>query len=115
MLRKKCETCRRNLAMVNYTLNGRVYYRKNCYQCIKAARLDAESGKTLIKRSGYKKKMVCDRCGFKARLPEQIDIYYKDGNHLNVSPANLRSHCANCMAELKVNPGAGKNDLLADF
>lgn len=112
---KKCETCKKRPAMVNYTLNERVYYRKTCYRCAKAAKLAAENGKTLLKRSGYKKKLVCDRCGFKARLPEQIDVYYRDGDRQNVSPANLRSHCANCMAELKVNPAAGKNDLLADF
>lgn len=69
----------------------------------------------LLKKSGYKKKTVCDRCGFKSKTHKQMEIYYKDGNKLNVSLSNLRSFCANCVIELKENPAAKDRDLLADY
>ena len=34
---KKCETCKKRPAMVNYTLNGRVYYRKCFAWCAAVA------------------------------------------------------------------------------
>lgn len=114
--RPDCPTCKQRPVSVNYyNYKGIPYFRSECSYCCRKKRDAKNALKDPLRKSGYKKKLVCDRCGFKARLPEQIDVYYRDGDRQNVSPANLRSHCANCMAELKVNPGAGRNDLLADF
>ena len=69
----------------------------------------------LLKKSGYKKKTVCDRCGFKSKTPKQIEIYYRDNNKLNVSLSNIRSFCINCVIEITENPNIKIQDLLADY
>lgn len=115
MTQKKCENCNKHPAAINYIRNGKTYYRKLCYYCNKIKKSDSELTAQLLKKSGYKKKTVCDRCGFKAKTVNQMQIYYKDHNKLNVSLSNLRSFCANCVIELTENPAAKDRDLLADY
>jgi hypothetical protein len=47
--------------------------------------------------SGYRKKLVCDRCGFRARYASQIVVYHVDGNLNNAILKNLKSICKNCV------------------
>jgi len=47
-------------------------------------------------KAGYKKKLVCDKCGFTARWANQMVVYYVDGNLKNTSLINLKSICLNC-------------------
>jgi len=42
------------------------------------------------------KKDTCERCGFKAVHPNQIDIHHVDGDRTNDTPENWQSLCANC-------------------
>lgn len=42
------------------------------------------------------KKDVCERCGFVAEDPCQLDVDHIDGNHSNSASDNLQTLCANC-------------------
>ena len=111
---KKCKECKKKPAAVNYYRKGKTYYRSCCKGCIERKQNDQKLSVSLLKKSGYKKKTRCDRCGFNSKTPEQVSIYYLDGNNLNTSLANLRSFCANCIIELRHKP-SNHGDLLADF
>ena len=115
MAQKKCENCNKHSATVNYTRNGKTYYRRLCYHCNKLKKSESDLASQLLKKSGYKKKSVCDRCGFKSKTHKQMEIYYRDNNKLNVSLSNLRSFCANCIIEVTENPLTKDRDLLADY
>lgn len=51
-------------------------------------------------------KKVCQRCGFVAENPCQLDIHHLDGNHLNNISENLFVLCANChrLEHCKISP-----------
>lgn len=115
MTDKMCNSCNKHPVAVNYTRKGKTYYRKICYYCIKAKKNSKDQAVQLLKKSGYKKKTVCDRCGFVAKTPEQIRIHFRDNNKYNVSLNNIRSYCVNCVIEVKNNPAADKRTILADF
>jgi hypothetical protein len=51
--------------------------------------------------SGYKKKTICDRCGFRAKTNAQLVVMHVDGNLNNSQLRNLKTVCMNCVAELK--------------
>lgn len=74
---------------------------------------ESVENQTLIK-SGYKAKNSCDRCGFVSRHPSQLSIVFLDGNKLNVGRQNLRTYCANCVAEIVAVPEKSSG-LVADF
>jgi hypothetical protein len=112
---KTCNVCNKRPATVNYVRNGMTYYRKACYHCIKKKKDNQGQQSQLLKKSGYKKKTVCDRCGFIGKTSEQMSVHYKDGNSYNVSINNLRTYCSNCAIEVNVNPLADKRDILPDF
>lgn len=42
------------------------------------------------------KKNYCERCGFVAEVPQQIEVDHKDCNKRNNDRNNLWSLCANC-------------------
>ena len=44
----------------------------------------------------YDKKKYCERCGFIAKHPYQLDIHHIDGNSKNNTRKNLSTVCANC-------------------
>jgi hypothetical protein len=65
--------------------------------------------------AGYKKKMVCDRCGFRARYSAQMLVYHIDGRLDNAEVRNLKSVCKNCEVELaKSDLPWRRGDLEAD-
>ena len=115
MTTKICKTCRKQPVTVNYIRKGKKYYRSQCYYCIKDQKQKKKQPEQLLKRSGYKKKNKCDRCGFNSKTSSQMNIYYNDGNTYNVSMSNLRTYCSNCLIEVKTNPAAGRTDIIVDF
>lgn len=42
------------------------------------------------------KKISCEKCGFVAIHPCQLDVHHKDHNHKNNDENNLITLCANC-------------------
>ena len=99
MNRPLCPVCNSNPVAVNCYNNGRVYYRKICDAC-------ARAGKKLKVvpswfKAGYRKKPICDKCGFRAKYADkQMSVFYTDGNLRNNNLLNLKSVCLNCRVEL---------------
>jgi len=99
MSRPICQACQQRPCAVNYHRDGKVHYRRRCENCQRRNR----GLKTRVPRwatAGYRKKMVCDQCGFRARYNAQILVYHIDGRLNNAEPKNLRSVCQNCAIEL---------------
>jgi hypothetical protein len=99
MKRPNCPVCNQRPCAVNYYRDEVAHYRSRCESCIR-------KGKKLAKRkpswesAGYKKKMTCDRCGFRARYSAQMLVYHMDGNLNNCESKNLKSVCRNCEVDL---------------
>jgi hypothetical protein len=67
-------------------VNGKQSFSRYCSSCKKRK----------LRNSVFVKKLVCEKCGFKAKHPAQMDIDHKDGNHKNNRIENLQELCANC-------------------
>jgi len=84
---------------VAYHKYGRIYYRSQCSVCAKKGTKKKPS-KPQWELDGYKKKMVCDRCNFRAKYASQTLVYHVDGNLNNTSSKNLKTICRNCVEEI---------------
>jgi hypothetical protein len=76
--------------------NGTVKWR-----CVIAARPHRRGGgaeSKRLRRRRYRKLVgeSCERCGFVAEDPCQLDVHHRDGDHGNDEPSNLVTLCANC-------------------
>ena len=91
-MRKLCKKCNERPVAVNYYKNNRTYYRATCDHCSR----DRKEGNPLWALSGYKKKNVCDKCGFKSPHLETFNVFHVDGNLTNCRYTNLKTVCANC-------------------
>ena len=113
--RKISEICGKKPVAVNYKMHGKIYYRTRCDSCIrKKKNLPAAKPRWLLE--GYKKKPHCEKCGFKAKLKEQLFVYYIDGNLNNNSQLNLKTVCANCQYEVaREGLGWRQGDLVPDY
>ena len=70
----------------------------------------------LWEKAGYKKKAICDLCGFRALYPTQIVVFQIDGDLKNVKFTNLRSICLNCIEVVKHKEVTWKRgDLTVDY
>lgn len=112
MKRNLCKVCLERPVAINYYKLGRTFYRTTCDHCGKKRK----EGTPLWERHGYKKKNVCDKCGFQSKYLEQFSIFYIDGNPSNVKYNNLKTVCANCYILLyKLKPPWKQGDLIPDF
>lgn len=99
-MRPICPICNQRACAINCYRGEQVYYRSRCDYC-------ARRGKRLKlpearwKTSGYKKKIQCDRCGFKSKYAAQLLVYHVDGNLNNNSLRNLKTVCLNCTVDIK--------------
>ena len=99
MKRPLCQLCNMDPAAINYHSNGKTRYRKLCDSCL-------QKGKKIKAvpawyKAGYRKKLVCDKCGFRTKYPDkQMAVFYLDGNLKNNNEFNLKSVCLNCRVEL---------------
>lgn len=99
MTRPLCPVCNSRPVAVNCHRHGRIYYRKVCDVCARAGKKYKPVPAWF--KAGYRKKAVCDKCGYKAKYPDkQMTVYYADGNLRNTSSLNLKSVCLNCRVEL---------------
>lgn len=99
MNRPICKACGKRLAAINCHKNDRVYYRSRCDVCIRKGRKQ-KPATPRWQSAGYKKKLVCDRCNFRAKSAAQILVYHMDGNLNNSDIKNLKSVCLNCTVEI---------------
>jgi hypothetical protein len=97
--RPLCAACHNRPAAVNCHKNERVYYRSVCDNCARHNKKH-KIAKPAWQKAGYKKKLVCDRCGFRAKNSAQTLVYHTDGNTNNTELSNLRSICLNCAVEV---------------
>lgn len=114
MIRPLCSICNGNPAAINYKLNNKIYYRKICASCARKTRKIKEVPGWA--RTGYKKKLTCERCNFKAKTLQQMFVYNIDGNLKNNAWSNLRCVCANCRIELNYTKTTWRESpLIADY
>lgn len=99
MSRPVCKACEKRPAAVNCYHNGKAYYRKLCDNCIRKDRKQ-KPAVPRWRKTGYKKKLLCDRCGFRARYSKQTIVYHVDGDLNNCNLSNLRTVCLNCSVEV---------------
>lgn len=81
---------------INYHKEGKTYFRTLCDHCSK----NRADGIPLWYRAGYRKKTICDRCGFNSKYSEPFRVYHIDGNLQNCRFPNLKTICANCESVL---------------
>ena len=91
-MRKLCKTCEERPVAINYRKNNIIHYRSQCDHCARVAK----NGIPRWAKSGYKKKLKCDRCGYASKYSIQFNVYHVDGNLNNCRYDNLKSVCANC-------------------
>jgi len=109
-----CKSCNQRLAAVNYIKESITHYRKYCEYCIKRGRKE-KPPEPRWQSAGYKKKSVCDRCGFRSRYASQLLVYHIDSNQHNIKGANLKTICLNCVEEVKrMDVPWARGDLQAD-
>jgi len=98
-IRKLCPNCGLRPVAVNYRSGDITHYRRLCDGCgRKKKKLNPKTPAWAL--SGYKKKTHCERCGFKAKIPEQMNVFYIDGNLKNNNVLNLKTVCLNCQQEV---------------
>lgn len=95
MDRPICQACHQRFCAINYRKQGLIYYRTRCEHCIKRLK-KIKPPNPRWQAAGYKKKNVCDRCGFRAKYSAQLLVYHVDGNLNNSQPKNLKTICQNC-------------------
>jgi len=100
MIRPICQECKQRPRAVAYHKYDRIYYRKLCTWCLNVS----NRKKPPVARwqsAGYKKKTICDRCGFRSRYASQLLVYHTDGRLTNTELSNLRTVCLNCVEEIR--------------
>ena len=114
MQRPLCLVCHGNPVAINYHSGDKIRYRKLCSVCIRKGRKNREVPAWV--KAGYKKKLNCEKCNFKAKIASQIFVFYLDGNLKNNDWVNLRSVCANCRIELNSTKTTWRESpLVADY
>ena len=113
-IRPLCTVCRTKPRAFNYVKGGYVHYRSRCLSCEKIKKQEKNLASQVLSQSGYQKRHECDRCHFQAKHLAQLSIVYLDGNKLNAGRLNLRTYCANCVAEIAAMPGT-KSGPVADY
>ena len=91
--------CNQRVRAVAYHRADSIQYRRLCEHCIGRGR-KLKPVDPRWKTAGYKKKITCDRCGFRAKYPVQLLVYHTDGNLNNNTLRNLKTVCQNCVIEI---------------
>lgn len=99
-MRPVCLACNQRPRAVAYYRNDQIQYRRLCEYCIKRKR-KIKPPEPKWRTAGYKKKTICDRCGFKAKYAAQLLVYHVDGNMNNSNTRNLKTICLNCVVDIK--------------
>jgi len=111
-MRDLCRICKKRPVAINYHKGEKVFYRSKCDHCSKGRKKQ----RPLWAIAGYKKKSLCDKCGFTSKYIDQFDVFYIDGNPTNCRFNNLKTVCANCQRILhKLKLPWKQGDLTPDF
>ena len=102
-------SCGERPVAINYKKDGITHYRAVCSTCSKKRKTSSKNKNF----KGYIKKQICEKCGFKAMYPEQLDVYVVNINPLMVM--NLKTVCLNCETELQHTKNWPQGDLIADY
>lgn len=113
MSRPLCNICGKEPKAINCYRNGRVYYRSVCETCL-GLNKKLKKRKPRWVRAGYKKKPTCEKCSFKPRFPDQLFVFFVDGDRNNIHISNLKTVCSNCQIELSLD-GWNQGDLQIDL
>ena len=114
-MRNLCPTCENRLVAVNKHVGDRIYYRKQCDACLRKGKKLRPKPAAWAK-AGYTKKLVCEKCSFKAKMEQQMFVFHLDGNLKNTDWLNLKTVCANCRTELlNSKTGWKQSPLTPDF
>lgn len=115
LIRPICKECNKNFSAINYIKNGVKHFRSICDECGKK-RSKTKSKQSAWMKAGYKKKTVCDICGFRSLYPTQMTVFHIDGDLRNAKLSNLRSICLNCVEVVKRKEVTWKRgDLQVDY
>lgn len=115
LMRPICQACNQRPCAVNYIREDVTHYRSRCESCARKGK-GLKAREPRWKSGGYKKKMACDTCGFRAKYSSQIVVYHVDGNLNNAATKNLKSVCKNCVeALIKSDLPWKKGDLEPDI
>ena len=98
-MRPMCLACKQRPRAVAYHKSDTIQYRKLCENCIKRKK-QIKPSDPRWKSQGYKKKMICDRCAFRAKYSAQLVVYHVDGNLNHNNLRNLKTVCQNCIVEI---------------
>jgi hypothetical protein len=98
-MRPLCQACNQRFCAINCYKNNQVYYRSRCDYCIRRNK-KIKIPEARWKKAGYKKKILCDRCGFRSKYSAQLVVYHVDGNMNNSALRNLKTVCQNCIIEI---------------
>jgi len=104
-MRPMCMICNQRPRAIAYYRGNTIQYRRRCEHCIRRGK-HVSAPVPRWKTAGYKKKPMCDLCGFRAKFSAQLMVYHVDGNMNNTTVRNLKTVCQNCVVEL------AKSDLL---
>lgn len=99
VIRPMCPVCEQRPCAINYKKLEVTHYRSRCETCLRKNR-NLPRRRPNWQAAGYRKKMVCDRCGFRARYSAQILVYHVDGTMTNCDVKNLKSVCRNCHIDI---------------
>jgi len=97
--RKLCPNCHQRPVAINYRKELVTHYRSRCDVCTRKSK-KVQIAKPAWHLSGYTKKTMCEKCGFKSKHPEQLGVFYLDGNLKNNNWLNLKTICLNCQQEV---------------
>lgn len=115
MKRATCNACHQRPVAVNYHRKNKTYYRNRCDSCVRHNKMPKDPIPSWV-RSGYKKRDKCEKCGFRSRVPEQMNVWYIDTDVNNNQWSNLKTICSNCKIELVKKKIIWTDDeLKADF
>ena len=100
-----CSVCGPVRVKANRVHRGRVQWRcRNAIRVKPSEIRHRDKARAKWTGRGYRIHLTdrCDRCGFSAEHPCQLDVDHIDGDHQNNAPENLQTLCANCH-RLKTN------------
>lgn len=114
-MRPICLACNQRPRAIAYHREDGIQYRRMCEYCIKRGKR-IKTPEPRWRTAGYKKKLTCDRCGFKAKFAAQLLVYHVDGNLHNTVLRNLKTICQNCVVDItKSDLPWRSGDLEPDF